>query len=77
LLAFLRQRKGTDHDWAAAEAWISNAGWRELKFERAGTLEAERMTGQAEYLVHAFETAIRDEFGFVVYDQPLKGEEAE
>ncbi len=35
------------------------------------------MTGQAEYLVHAFETAIRDEFGFVVYDQPLKGEEAE
>jgi hypothetical protein len=77
MLAFLRQEKGTDHNWAEAESWISRAGWREVNFERAGTLEAERMTGQPDYLVNAFEKAIHDEFGFVVYDQPLGREEEE
>jgi hypothetical protein len=77
LLAFLRQGKGTDHDWAGAESWISKAGWREVIFERAGMLEAERMTGQSEYLVNAFEKAIHEEFGFVVYDKPLEREEEE
>ena len=71
LLAFLRQFKGAEHDWPAVEGWIKQAGWRDIKFERGGTILPENLSGKADYLVRAFETAMQEEFGFVAYDEVL------
>jgi hypothetical protein len=77
LLAFLRQASGTDHDWTEAERWVNEAGWRKVKFERAGTLNPENVTGKEDYLVRAFEKSMHQEFGFVVYDEVLPTDEEE
>ena len=75
MLAFLRQSAGMDHDWVLAESWINKAGWAKVKFERAGTLNPEYVSGKADYLVRAFESAMHDEFGFVVYEEVLPPDE--
>ncbi len=46
-----------------------------MKFERAGTLNPEFVSGKADYLVRAFESAMHDEFGFVVYEEVLPPDE--
>lgn len=71
MLAFLRQSAGINHDWALAESWINKAGWAKVKFERAGTLNPEFVSGKADYLVRAFESAMHNGFGFVVYEEVL------
>ena len=71
LLAFLRQVEGTEHDWPAIEDWIKEAGWTNIRFERGGTIFPENLSGKAEYLIQAFETAMQEEFGFVVYGEVL------
>jgi hypothetical protein len=75
MLAFLRQSPGMDHDWTAAESWINRAGWTNVKFERAATLNPEYVSGKADYLVRSFEKAMHDEFGFVVYEEVLPSDE--
>ena len=68
MLVLVRQEKGSDHDWSLAESWIQKAGWRNIEIERAGTLVPENVSGAAEYLVRALESALHNEFGFVVYE---------
>jgi hypothetical protein len=75
VLAFLRQAPGTDHDWDAAEGHLNSAGWAQVKFSRAGTLEAESLSGSADYLVGAYEEAALNGFGFVVYEKPMSEDE--
>ena len=75
VLAFLRQAADTDHDWDAAEGSLNSAGWAQVKFSRAGTLEAETLTGSASYLLGAYEDAAQNGFGFVVYEKPMSEDE--
>jgi hypothetical protein len=76
VLAFLRQPVDADHDWDAAEGNLNSAGWTQVKFSRAGTLVAENLTGNADYLLGAYEEAAENGFGFVVYERPMaEGEE--
>ena len=75
MLAFLRQPAGTDHDWAAAEAGIIEAGWTDVSFERAGTLTPERLNGKSEDFIAAFETAMGGGCGLIIYSDPVTDEE--
>ena len=77
MLALLRQAQNSEHDWSAVKGWVERAGWTEVSLERAGTLSPENLNGAADYLVNAFERAVHDEFGFVVYEQVLPDDEAD
>ena len=71
VLAFLRQTTATDPDWDQAEGHLNSAGWTQVRFTNAGTLEAESLTGSADYLLGAYQEAAAKGFGFVVYEKPM------
>jgi hypothetical protein len=77
ILALVRQGQNSESDWSLAEYWIKKAGWDDIEFERSGTLVPENVSGAADYLVNAFESAIHNEFGFVVYQDVLPNDDSD
>jgi hypothetical protein len=75
VLVFLRQREGTDHDWEIAEGQLNYAGWTQVKFSGADTIGAESLTGNAAYLLGAYEQAVQHGFGLVVFEKPVTEDE--
>jgi hypothetical protein len=75
MLVFIRQDRGTEHDWAAAEAGVCEAGWTEVSITRGGTLSAETMNGKGADFVDAFEYAMNGGCGLIVYADPVLEED--
>ncbi|CAN5384205.1 hypothetical protein BH09PSE6_BH09PSE6_21170 [soil metagenome] len=71
ILVFSRQASGTPHDWTEAEAGLTAAGWEEVSFERAGTLDPENMNGKDMQMSDAFTYAMLGGCGLIVYRDPL------
>ena len=75
MLVFIRQHRGTEHNWAEAEDGAREAGWAEISMSRAGTLSAENLNGKSQDFVGAFEHAMNGGCGLVVYADPVGEDE--
>ena len=71
MLIFVRQDRGTEHNWAGAEDGAREAGWFEISINRAGTLSAENLNGKGEGFMGAFEHAMNGGCGLIVYADPV------
>jgi hypothetical protein len=71
MLIFSRQAVGTEHDWQAAEENTRKSGWGDFSFQRAGTLIAENLNGKSSEFREAFEHALSQGCGIIVYRDPL------
>ena len=77
MLVFVRQYSNTEHDWASAGVGVSDGGWTEVTFQRAGTLIPEFMSGKDADFIAAFEYAMHGGCGLVVYRNPVTLEQDE
>lgn len=75
MLVLIRQTSGSDHDWAEAEARVTNAGWSGVTFARAGTLTSEKLNGKDEDFLEAYEHALNEGRAIIVYSDPVIEEE--
>lgn len=66
---YVRQRIGTDHDWAAAEVVAMQGGWTDLEFRNAAVMNPD---GLEEPMRSCHETAVNDGHALLVYDEPVR-----
>ncbi|MES9825450.1 MAG: hypothetical protein ABW127_13575 [Candidatus Thiodiazotropha endolucinida] len=72
---FMRQKKGTDHDWDLAEKTMSEAGWGNIKHVLAKRITLKGLNGKAPLFTDCYEDALVNGSALLVYqDIEVSGE---
>lgn len=72
---FMRQKKGTDHDWGLAEKTMSEEGWGNIKHVLAKRITLTGLNGKDPVLTDCYEDALAGGIALLVYqDIEVSGE---
>src|SRR5438067_10325160 len=71
ILLFLRQEKGSAHDWSRASNLFEEKGWFNVSLAKASPVATEELTSVHSQAVAAYKDAVEEGFAAVVFDEPV------